>query len=540
MKSLLNWFKQRTSSRPAARRGTATLQLERLQDRWVPATLGVTKSAMLDFGGDYLSSSDLSEGGWAGYAGTDLYSFDSLFNSSRPWLDLDGNAYVDSDDAALAVERIMNKVRMDYAPYRVGVSEKDQDDAQAYLTNAVVGDAIVMITGSISQDLIPDLDAWGVAPWIDAGNDRDEIVFVFAGGSVDSPVFGDGSDRADRWFNQVARTISHELGHAFGLGHEVADPLGDADPITHSIMGTPPVERDWTRDFNFHDREYTTEQGTSQNAHRHLLQEDILGHSDNTWMAVLQPGVLTVSGNSAANTIDVEQAPNDLWVVSIDGTGQFVHLHSFNVGSLNPFDQDIVSLQIHGEAGDDSLAVGETFSAASTIYGGDGDDTLYGGVRADRLYGQRGNDVLHGRGGDDFLAGGFGRFDAGLDFHWSDNGTDTLYGDGGNDRLHGEGGNDFLYGGSGVDSLHGGSGDDHLYGGDDNDYLYGQEGLDRLFGQAGSDYLDGGADGIADLLFGGSGADVFKAERLFRLGGVLRPNLDQPLDYNFVEGDSIV
>ncbi|MGF1581917.1 MAG: calcium-binding protein, partial [Gemmataceae bacterium] len=58
----------------------------------------------------------------------------------------------------------------------------------------------------------------------------------------------------------------------------------------------------------------------------------------------------------------------------------------------------------------------------------------------------------------------------------------------------------------------GDNGNDYLSAGSDNDYLYGNDGRDTMYGSSGDDYLDGGIDGDADYLHGGSGKDRFRQE----------------------------
>lgn len=129
------------------------------------------------------------------------------------------------------------------------------------------------------------------------------------------------------------------------------------------------------------------------------------------------------------------------------------------------------------------------------------------------------NDTLHMLGGDDVVdaAGG----------------NDTLYGDAGNDTLQGGPGDDQLYGNLGNDTLQGGDGSDTLEGNEDDDLLEGGSGLDYLYGGAGRDRVNGGdgndwlgeaaADGMADILTGGSGNDqygIFEAiDQLVELDG---------------------
>lgn len=177
--------------------------------------------------------------------------------------------------------------------------------------------------------------------------------------------------------------------------------------------------------------------------------------------------------------------------------------------------------QLHGDAGKDQIEGGN--GGTDYLYGGEGNDLLRG--KDDYLYGQAGddtlrtmdpnstitnkytdggfgNDQLYGGDGNDVLHGGSGN-----DTFFALGGNDRLYGQDGNDTLFGADGHDILYGGNGHDRLVGHSGNDRLYGGTGRDSLYGGTGRDRLYGESGSDYLDGGRDGTADYLNGGSGSD---------------------------------
>jgi len=141
-----------------------------------------------------------------------------------------------------------------------------------------------------------------------------------------------------------------------------------------------------------------------------------------------------------------------------------------------------------------------------------------------RANGGYGNDTLIGGWDNDYLDGWYG--------------DDRLYGQAGNDTLLGSYGNDYLSGSTGNDYLSGGAGNDTLLGYYGDDKLYGGTGYDKLFGEAGNDYLDGGADGSADYLAGGSGADKFKAEWYWN--GWSWQNRDRPVDFSAAEGDQVV
>jgi Ca2+-binding RTX toxin-like protein len=188
------------------------------------------------------------------------------------------------------------------------------------------------------------------------------------------------------------------------------------------------------------------------------------------------------------------------------------------------------------QAGDGYNIFDNQTDVITRAYGGSGRDDFYGGSNEDWFYGNGGHDFLFGRGGDDVLEGGAG--------------NDWLSGGDGHDQLRGGLGADRLYGGAGNDSLRDWTvsfgvvtegGNDSMYGGDGNDNLQGGSGVDSLSGGAGNDVLDGGADGYADVLNGGSGADKFKAEWYWQsVGGgfAVKKNRDQPQDFG--SGDLIV
>src|SRR5262249_18768014 len=159
--------------------------------------------------------------------------------SSHPGLDVNGDAAVDVADADLAIQRIIAKVQMQYAPYDLSIFAGDQDDYQHVLTDEVPGDVIVLITGGPGFGQF----SWftGVAPFVDRGNEHDEIVGVF-GGNLSSS-FGS----ADLLINRVSLLISHEMGHAFGLAH-ATDPTDNPEAITHYTMTY--VSPDYSHDFN--------------------------------------------------------------------------------------------------------------------------------------------------------------------------------------------------------------------------------------------------------------------------------------------------
>ncbi|MEO1555361.1 MAG: M10 family metallopeptidase [Pseudomonadota bacterium] len=238
--------------------------------------------------------------------------------------------------------------------------------------------------------------------------------------------------------------------------------------------------------------------------------------------AVLGDGADDVTGNDAANTIDlgigndsaVAGGGNDsvLGGIGFDtidgGAGADTLIGGNGADSLmggdgadrleggDGFDQ------IAGGDGNDRIFAGST---ADRVYGGDGDDWISGGSNlgnsVDGLWGEEGNDTIVGDGGFDLLDGG-----AGDDLLDGGHQADNLYGRDGNDILRGGLGLDRLFGGADDDLAEGGEGNDGLFGDGGNDSLYGEAGDDNFFGGSGNDMLSGGADN--DTLNGGSGFDT--------------------------------
>lgn len=187
-------------------------------------------------------------------------------------------------------------------------------------------------------------------------------------------------------------------------------------------------------------------------------------------------------------------------VVTVANSGAFVTVRvseqqgggPVGLGTLIPYTTGEVQKIVFIGNGDDDRITNST-SIPVSFYGGSGDD--YASLGS-------GDDYVSGGGDDDTVYGGFG--------------DDTLYGGTGNDRLYGNWGDDWLYGGGGYDIIH---------------------------GIAGNDYLDGGDDGIADYLLGGTGADTFKDEFFLiydPVHGFQSGNVDDPQDFSYADGDRLV
>ncbi|MEO2048251.1 MAG: hypothetical protein ABGX16_16990 [Pirellulales bacterium] len=416
-------------------------QIESLEPRCMMAA-----TAVLDFDGEWMSSAQFQSFGWDQISSQTTSSFNSLFNDSNMFLDMNGSGAVNGTDANLAIGQIMDKVRQDYAPYDLNIVLGDQDNFSS-LTNTD-NDVLVLITGG--SDVRPGKNAAGVAH-LDLNNNDDNLSFVFGG-----TIVNEGWTQ-EQFINRVGRTISHEMGHTFGLDHVEID----SEVLSHHTMGVEGDNRDFDHDFGFQDINYDTANNGFQNSHQILTNE--LGASKNPWAAVLRSGQLTVKGNGSNNTLTVTETGTDHWSVSMsaryyesfgpysfyytDTTTVDLDADNPDIDSINPFAAAISKIKVYGLGGNDVITVDSDISARLYGYGGSGNDTITGGG---------GNDIINGESGNDILFGG--------------NGHDTLYGGYGQDNLYGQNGNDRLYGGNryggydnSVDKLWGGSGYDTFY-----------------------------------------------------------------------------
>lgn len=121
-------------------------------------------------------------------------------------------------------------------------------------------------------------------------------------------------------------------------------------------------------------------------------------------------GTLLVGGTLSSDSILVSAGKAGNVIVSIDG----LSLGTFAKGTFS-------SIAIYGQAGDDVMGVDAKISVAAYLFGGLGNDQLTGGSGANLLAGGAGNDTLTGGKGRNVLIGG--------------DGADTLLGAGGDDLL---------------------------------------------------------------------------------------------------------
>jgi Ca2+-binding RTX toxin-like protein len=214
--------------------------------------------------------------------------------------------------------------------------------------------------------------------------------------------------------------------------------------------------------------------------------------------AVLSGGVVTVTGDSLANTVSITETTSQI-TVAVAGVKKNI------VFSGSP-----KRIEVNMGGGDDNLTITET---AATLLNNGGNTILT------RVWGGTGIDTINVTkdGGTAIILGGDGNDDLTLN-----NGNsaysegDQVSGDAGNDTIHTFG---FVYtfigGGAGDDTITDGAGQGDIYGGIGNDILIGGDGPDRLYGEDGNDTITGGNgdDWIAvsngvDTLNAGAGNDT--------------------------------
>jgi Ca2+-binding RTX toxin-like protein len=270
--------------------------------------------------------------------------------------------------------------------------------------------------------------------------------------------------------------------------------------------------------------------------------------------ATFSSGVLTVSGDSANNSIAISR--DAAGKILVNGGAVAVIGGSATVANTT-------LIRVLGFDGQDVITLNEANGAlpAANLFGGSGNDTLTGGSGADQLFGQAGNDTHVGRGGIDMMFGGGEN-----DTMTGGDGDDQAFGQSGGDRMIWNPGDDtdLNEGGDGVDTIavdggngaeqfsttangtrvrfdrinpapfaidigtserltvNANSGDDSFIatgnlaalieitidGGAGNDTLRGGNGVDTLLGGDGSDFADGNQGNDVALL--GAGDDSFQ------------------------------
>ena len=246
-------------------------------------------------------------------------------------------------------------------------------------------------------------------------------------------------------------------------------------------------------------------------------------------------GILTISGDAAANTI----------VVSRDAAGHIkVNGGSVKIRGGQATTGTTTRVQVFGSGGNDTVTLDEANGPLppADLFGGADNDTLTGGAGADQVFGQSGDDrlVWSAPGGNDLIEGGEGidtveaRGDnSGETFALTANGTRVrldrtapaasfldigatetflLRAGGGDDTFSATGNLAALIqttvnGDGGQDTLLGTNGADLLDGGDDADFVDGQQGNDSVALGAGDDAFAWDPGDGNDTVDGGTGSD---------------------------------
>ncbi|MCA9165568.1 MAG: hypothetical protein KDA62_21410, partial [Planctomycetales bacterium] len=194
-----------------------------------------------------------------------------------------------------------------------------------------------------------------------ASNLFDDIAMVFGGQSL-PPLGNATASLGQLYVNLIARNISHEAAHTFGLEH-VAGPANSFD-LPHELMNVEP-HVDYTHDFGFTDVVLEIDGGGAQNSHDVLTQT--LGVSPSAWAAALRNREITIVGTSADNHFVIDVDPQDgSWQITIDGQNVAQHVQPQNPDllSLNPFSID--ALTVIGRGGNDTLTINGTITATIT------------------------------------------------------------------------------------------------------------------------------------------------------------------------------
>jgi hypothetical protein len=448
------------------------LEIENLEDRLVPAISAISgiatvgnigfalptpKHVILDFGGGFISNQEMQQGGWNTDQSPTVSSFGKLFATDWSLSGIfnphpnassvqqaSGDWAGDYQEESVAIGRILSEVRSIFAPYNVDFTLGDHVSNQGVLTDAQVGDAIVMITGG--QKLIENVagpTTLGESPGVDVGNQHDELAFVYAGNFIHNGVIGWDGIKFD---HAIAHQIAQQLGHCFGLYN--AGGFYGHDYYRMEVARGDVMSPNGQTGQVFPDVAMPDVNGAFVNEHQYLL--NTLGASSNAWNEVLTPGTLTIMGNDYVNnSIRVDQGTDGSWFVTVNGSVQKVQTAAYSplwyyyyaqsFSNLNnPFpDVPLSQANIFGRGFADTIIV---FAAVDLYaWGGAGFNYIYGGgANSAHIWGGNAGNVLIGSSsGNNWLTGG-----TGVDYLFGGAGTNVLDGGPGLSR-------NYLYGGIG-------------------------------------------------------------------------------------------
>ena len=290
--------------------------------------------------------------------------------STYQFLDFNTDGKLDSVDGNLAASKIMEQVRLLYAPYDARVVRQDSAIAAVdFLTGHTTNDTLIFVTGNENP-----AGAGGVAP-VDPNNTRDDI--GASGGSVGMARWIVESGWAgpfgrDAFVNFLSGATAHEAGHTFGLNHVAEPAYTNRDLMTASAGFEVHTIQDVT---------YPLDDGGVQNSHNYM--NNVIGPSAGGWAAVLSPGKLTIKGTSGID--DATVVPNPFipgtWIVNVSspGSSRVYYVNptatpDFN--SFNTFPTAINSIDFVGGPGNDRFVFAVPLSGGVRFDGGTGSDTL--------------------------------------------------------------------------------------------------------------------------------------------------------------------
>jgi Ca2+-binding RTX toxin-like protein len=245
--------------------------------------------------------------------------------------------------------------------------------------------------------------------------------------------------------------------------------------------------------------------------------------------------VETGGGDSTPHAVTISYAPGAYRVDDTAGVNPGAGCSAVNPNTISCADVGVSAIVLAGGIGSDKLTIASTspslnsdgsFSTATGIFGGPGDDNIVGSDLVDLIRGGDGNDTMDGRLGGDGMNGQHGidtvtyasrpasqpvlvdqriqgneeiqaPSGANRGAEGDDVEAENVIGTPGNDTIIGFGEDGFIHDNGAANSFTGGAG---------NDTLIGQIGADHLLGGAGNDRLLGGAQ--KDTLAGGGGRDI--------------------------------
>ena len=227
--------------------------------------------------------------------------------------------------------------------------------------------------------------------------------------------------------------------------------------------------------------------------------------------SVISGRILTVSGTSLSDNIEVRQFGTDIWISS--ATRDTSRVLSAGVQRFAASRIDTIS--VSGNDGNDFISVSFSRPIAGLtvkLDGGNGDDQLESLLPNVTMIGGPGNDSLASRLG--FATADYSNSTSGIYIDLQGN-TCTNDGFGNSDALsnivnvYGSVYSDTIIGDLNANTLIGNAGDDQIEGRAGNDQLYGGDGNDNLRGGQGNDLFDGGnGSDTADYSFALTTEDV--------------------------------